>query len=128
MNCIQCGRELTGKQKKYCSRTCQNKISNTRNQNYEAQQKRGRERKAKLIEKMGGGCSRCGYNKCHAALSFHHLRDKSFQLSIRELSNHSMERITEEAAKCVLLCANCHMEKHHRVVGRAGLEPATPKL
>ena len=61
----------------------------------------------------GGKCILCGYNKCQRALSFHHLnpKEKDFDLSSRGLTR-SWERIKKEIDKCVLLCANCHMEIH----------------
>jgi len=61
----------------------------------------------------GGSCMVCGYNKCQRALSFHHLnpKEKDFDLSSRGLTR-SWERIKKEIDKCVLLCANCHMEVH----------------
>jgi hypothetical protein len=85
------------------------------NNTIERQQLVGSERKLYLISLCGGKCSICGYNKCMASLSFHHVipSDKSMQLSIRELSNHSLKTIEEEAKKCVLLCLNCHSELHY---------------
>jgi len=61
----------------------------------------------------GGSCIMCGYNRCQRALSFHHLnpKEKDFDLSSRGLTR-SWERIKKEIDKCVLLCANCHMEVH----------------
>lgn len=61
----------------------------------------------------GGQCATCGYNKCQRALSFHHLnpKEKDFDLSSRGLTR-SWERIKKEIDKCILLCANCHMEVH----------------
>jgi len=61
----------------------------------------------------GDKCVICGYKKCPRALSFHH-RDpnqKSFGISTRGLTR-SWKKIQEEIDKCVLLCANCHMEVH----------------
>jgi hypothetical protein len=60
----------------------------------------------------GGKCRVCGYSKCFAALEFHHL-DPTTKIS--ELSNHSIsiQVASEEAKKCVLLCANCHREHHN---------------
>jgi predicted nucleic acid-binding Zn ribbon protein len=45
-------------------------------------------------------------------LTFHHLRDKSFDLTARNMSNRPWEAVLSEAEKCVLLCANCHMAEH----------------
>ena len=82
---------------------------------YKKQQERAWSRKLELIKMMGGECSRCGYKENIAALDFHHLNpeEKSFQLDARHLSNTHMEKIMEEAKKCVLLCANCHREIHY---------------
>ena len=65
----------------------------------------------------GGKCSRCGYDKCEAALQFHHLNpdEKEFTLSKINLndSNFTFETLLKEADKCILLCANCHAEEHY---------------
>ena len=64
---------------------------------------------------MGGQCMRCGYARNLSALEFHH-RDpsrKSFQLDARTLANRRWAQVETEAAKCDLLCSNCHAETHH---------------
>lgn len=68
-----------------------------------------RRAKARLVAEAGGCCRLCGYEECQAALQFHHLdpTTKSFELSLRG-STKSMATLRAEAAKCVLLCANCH--------------------
>jgi hypothetical protein len=70
-----------------------------------------RRKKSKLVAEAGGRCVLCGYQRCDAALQFHHLdpKTKSFPLSLRGLTR-SIEQRRAEAAKCVLLCANCHAE------------------
>ena len=82
---------------------------------YENQKIRAISRKRELINMMGGQCNICGYKKNYAALEFHHVNpsDKSFQLDSRHLSNTSMDRIKEEAKKCILVCSNCHKEIHN---------------
>jgi hypothetical protein len=64
-----------------------------------------------LVAEAGGKCSLCGYARHPAALQFHHLDPgaKSFGLGVRGLTR-SIEKLRAEAAKCVLLCANCHAE------------------
>lgn len=68
--------------------------------------------KVRAIEYKGGSCQKCGYNKCKAALVFHHLSQKEKDFTIS--SNHclSWERIAKELDKCILLCLNCHAETH----------------
>ena len=72
-----------------------------------------RKNKRKLIELFGGSCSKCGYNKCEAALTFHHLDPtiKDYSISSKGLSV-SLEKLKKETTKCILICFNCHMESH----------------
>lgn len=113
LSCVVCGKELVGKQKRFCSLACKNQDGNNKYQNYVAQQQRGLLRKLYLIGVMGGCCSTCGYNKNLAALCFHHTTNKEFRLDSRRLSNGRLSDILVEATSCVLLCANCHAEIHH---------------
>jgi transposase len=77
----------------------------------EAVSRRRRKVKEILVEEAGGKCSICGYARHSAALQFHHVdpSTKSFGLGVRGITR-SIGRLREEAAKCVLLCANCHAE------------------
>lgn len=77
----------------------------------EAVSRRRRRVKQTLVQEAGGACQLCGYDRCTAALEFHHLepREKSFALGHRGVAR-SLERARAEAAKCILLCANCHAE------------------
>ncbi|MCK5449622.1 hypothetical protein KAI32_02050 [Candidatus Pacearchaeota archaeon] len=63
---------------------------------------------------MGGRCSKCGYDKCRAALEFHHnTSDKGGDMAYI-IKNKSREKALKEGKKCILLCANCHRELHNR--------------
>lgn len=66
----------------------------------------------------------CGYDTTPAALHFHHLdpAQKSFGLAMAG-NTRSLERMREEAKKCVLLCANCHVEVE---LGLADLPTSDP--
>jgi transposase len=72
---------------------------------------RRRRVKRLLVEDAGGCCILCGYDRCPAALQFHHLvpADKSFAVS-RNGVTRSLAEARAEARKCALLCANCHAE------------------
>lgn len=86
-----------------------------------------RKLKARSIEFKGGRCILCGYNKCNAALEFHHLdpKEKAFGLS-RKGVTRSWESVRSEIKKCVLVCANCHREVEagvRRLAPAAGINP-----
>jgi hypothetical protein len=112
--CVVCERALSGRQRRFCSRHCKNADTNNRHQNYAAQKSRGLRRKLDLLDRHGARCRRCGYDRNLAALSWHHAdpRKKSFSLDMRSLSNRSEAEIFREAAKCIVLCLNCHAEMH----------------
>ena len=71
-------------------------------------------KKIELVKYKGGECEKCGYNKCVAALEFHHLdpTKKEFEISG---NSYSLKRLKEEADKCILICSNCHREEHYRI-------------
>lgn len=73
--------------------------------------RRRRKVKRMLVAEAGGACLLCGYDRCIGALQFHHLdpSKKEFAVSLRGVTP-SIEALRREAAKCVLLCANCHAE------------------
>jgi len=77
----------------------------------EAVTARRRRVKELLIEEAGGCCVLCGYDRFPGALQFHHVdpAQKSFALSVQGVAR-SLEKARAEAAKCVLMCANCHAE------------------
>lgn len=80
------------------------------------QEKARRERKALLVAQCGGKCATCGYDRCVAALEFHH-RDpttKRFNLGKDNLLK-AWSLVLAEAQKCDLLCANCHRELEERL-------------
>jgi transposase len=72
---------------------------------------RRRRVKRLLVDEAGGCCALCGYDRHIGALQFHHLdpSTKSFALSVQGVAR-SLEKARAEAAKCVLICANCHAE------------------
>jgi hypothetical protein len=77
----------------------------------EAVANRRRRIKAILVAEAGGACERCGYSRYVGALHFHHRDPAMKQFSIAtEGSTRSLASARAEAAKCALLCANCHAE------------------
>ena len=79
-----------------------------------AYQRKRKAKKRKLFQryKRMRGCDKCGYNKCPAALEFHH-PNKNKNMKIQNLMRIPFHKVLEEVKKCILLCANCHREKHY---------------
>lgn len=82
----------------------------------ESVQKRRKILKEELIAYKGGKCEICGYDKCNAALEFHHINpnEKEFGISVSGVTR-SIEELKKEADKCLLLCCNCHRELHWKL-------------
>jgi transposase len=83
-----------------------------------------------LIREAGGCCRLCGYNSFEGALQFHHLDPRTKSFNIRGGTTPSLARLRQEAAKCVLLCANCHAEVEGGVAtppAKVSASPADPR-
>lgn len=78
---------------------------------YRSQKGRRVRRKRLLVAERGGRCMDCGYSACLATLEFHH-RDRADKLFGLGQFGGSLDRLRTEAAKCDLLCANCHRSRH----------------
>lgn len=63
-----------------------------------------------LVQEAGGCCQLCGYDRCLAALEFHHVDPSRKEFGLARCGAHSLEKLRGEARKCVLLCSNCHAE------------------
>ena len=73
--------------------------------------RRRRRVKRLLIAEAGGACCVCGYSRSQGALHFHHMDPSRKRMEINARgAGVAIERLREEAQKCVLLCANCHVE------------------
>ena len=76
---------------------------------YNAERKR--KIKQQAVEYKGGKCSICGYDKCLAALDFHHRNPSEKDLNIAH-SHIKFDKLKSELDKCDLLCCRCHREVH----------------
>jgi DNA-directed RNA polymerase subunit RPC12/RpoP len=66
---------------------------------------------AAYMESRGGAkCSQCGYDRCVAALEYHH-RDPN-EKDPTWNRGWSLPKLKKELDKCDILCANCHREVH----------------
>jgi 5-methylcytosine-specific restriction endonuclease McrA len=82
---------------------------------------------AEIKKLAGGACAVCGYSKCLDALDFDHIHPETKRATVSELRGKFNEAL-EEAGKCLLLCANCHRERHAGVLDIGGLLPPPEDL
>jgi hypothetical protein len=68
--------------------------------------------KIRAVEYLGGKCGDCGKVGNPWIYDFHHLdpSKKDWNWGNRRTSN--WEALKKEINKCVLLCSNCHRERH----------------
>lgn len=88
-----------GKRRALC-KICSRKSKNNRNN----------EQKQWAVNLLGGKCCLCGYNKCLAALDFHHTDPSKKDFTIA--SKKKQSDLEKELKKCILVCRNCHAEIH----------------
>lgn len=69
-------------------------------------------RKSNLIRLCGNKCNLCGYDRCQAALEFHHIDPDTKNYALSSGDCHKIEDDIAEVKKCILICANCHREVH----------------
>jgi hypothetical protein len=70
--------------------------------------------KLMAVQKLGGKCVDCGYCSCLAVLEFHHLNPRTKDRVLRSIANASWKKTNREIKKCILLCSNCHRERHYQ--------------
>lgn len=78
--------------------------------------------KKRLVELKGGKCSICGYDRCLAALNFHHTEPGKKEFALSNAKRQPWAKVLKELKKCILVCSNCHMELHS---AETGIEPIT---
>jgi hypothetical protein len=69
-----------------------------------------------LVSEAGGCCAVCGYDRCAVNLHFHHVDPTTKSFGVTSATGKSLAAYRAEAAKCVLVCANCHGEIEAGVV------------
>jgi hypothetical protein len=83
-------------------------------ESYRSANRRAKAQKRTKLEALKRNpCSDCGVTYHPDVMQFHHLDPATKEGSIgRVLHRWGWDRIEAEIAKCVLLCANCHILRH----------------
>lgn len=88
----------------------------SKNKEYIKTKQREDKRKRKLwaIEYLGGVCQECKQTHHPAVYEFHHINPTTKDRDPSKMLSLSLQRLTDELNKCLLLCANCHRLIHHK--------------
>lgn len=97
--CKICGKFSSAKSRNKDCTTCRSKKFRTA-------------KKTKAVEYLGNKCKICEYDKCLAALVFHHIDPKEKDFNLSSHWDKPWDFLENELTKCVLLCSNCHAEVH----------------
>ncbi len=73
---------------------------------------RRRMKRQSAIDLLGDKCKDCGKTYPTPCYDFHHKDEKEICVSVLIHYNKKLETILTEAAKCELLCSNCHRLRH----------------
>lgn len=73
-----------------------------------------RKRKLYAIEYLGGCCAHCKQQYHPAVYEFHHVDPSSKDRDPSKMFHLSLQNLTKELDKCIVLCANCHRYEHHK--------------
>lgn len=123
--CVECGKPKDMPRKSpYCEKCAKGRVrdkerlkSLKRNQGKITKRQKRKEKRKVIFEflrdfKKEHPCVRCGCSD-YRCLTFHHVGKKKFELSCAADRNVSLRQVRNEIAKCIILCANCHMIEHH---------------
>lgn len=59
------------------------------------------------------GCSICS-EKRWWVLQYHHKKDKEYNIAELVRRSCSLQTLKKELKKCIIVCANCHLDIHHK--------------
>ena len=65
-----------------------------------------------LLEQKSQPCNDCGNTYDPICMDYHHIKPKTYSISLMVNSDWSMKKIQAEMDKCVLICSNCHRLRH----------------
>lgn len=86
--------------------------SDNRSDRQEKANLRNRSRKQEAVDYFGNQCLDCKQSYPNYVYQFHHLDPTQKDVNPSYAFN-SPTKMWEELSKCVMLCANCHMIRHH---------------
>lgn len=87
--------------------------SENRDKRQEEANKRNQNKKQKAVDYFGGKCFDCDLSFPNCVFQFHHLDPSQKEVNPSYAMAGSESKMWTELEKCVMLCANCHLIRHH---------------
>lgn len=120
----QCKFGVTGTCKPCSALRVRQWYSDNRSRRQEASNSRNRDRKSKVVAHFGGKCLDCQQSFPQCVYQFHHLDPNVKEKNPSAYMSGRSDKMWNELSKCVMLCANCHLIRHH-AVGKEGVDATT---
>jgi hypothetical protein len=105
--CVVCGRRYLYDRKKGHTRNKCNSCS-VNERRYKLKQK--------CVDYKGGKCEHCGYTGNIKVFNFHHIDPTEKEFGISGAHCRSWKSLEKELNKCIMLCANCHIVEHDKML------------
>jgi hypothetical protein len=99
--------------------------SDNRSRRQLAANERNQKRKALVVEYFGNVCHDCKQPYPQCVYHFHHVNPKEKDVNPSVALAMSEDKMWRELRKCVMLCANCHMIRHHGSEGKEAVNATT---
>ena len=84
-----------------------------RNHRQELTNRHNQEKKRLAVKHFGGKCHDCGGIFPQCVYAFHHLDPSLKDYNPSKAMTGKLDKMWKELDKCIMLCANCHMIRHH---------------
>lgn len=109
----QCAKGVVGTCRSCTRERISTWYSNNRARRQEVVNETNRKRKRKIVDHFGDKCLDCNQTFPQYVYQFHHLDPTEKDVNPSYAMTQRPSKMWEELNKCVMLCANCHLIRHH---------------
>lgn len=104
--CSKC-KTAPKKYKSYCQQ-CQTKAA------YESRRKKVEKNKKFINMEKDVPCADCGIKYPPYVMDFDHIPGQTKSMNVSSMKTKAYGEISQEIAKCQVVCSNCHRERTHK--------------
>jgi ribosomal protein L30E len=113
--CYECGRMLPVSHFNFWNKKKNQYMNICKDCEKKRNTKKHEERKEILNALKTCGCCCCDENDINC-LDFHHINPEEKEFNMSAAPNKTIDKILNEASKCVVVCSNCHRKIHAGVI------------